>query len=270
MAIKTLRKFWKKATSNPLYAIGAISAGGALYSMFDPKGAAKAINFLEMGDVEEPYDVYGQVNYTTGLRGYGPNLGQGDSRREFLGTNTRMVPRKSIFGTTGGLGYDIQKKIGSIIATPLKFGSLFSRDGAGYSYLFGDGKWADFKKGLQGSLPFSVAGKEAREAAAEMLGLTASGAFSGGNRGSGGGGGIQPIRSRRGSIGVEGTRASLRASPWQSYNANGMSANLLRTAYKDEYLPWVDRQTRSVTRIGPNINFRTSIKVGGRYTRTRS
>ena len=270
MAIKTLRKFWKKATSNPLYAIGAISAGGALYSMFDPKGAAKAINFLELGDVEEPYDVYGSSGYTTGWPGYGPNKGQGDFRRQIIGKSTRMVPRKSIFGTTSGLGYDIQKKIGSIIATPLKFGSLFSKSGAGYSYLFGDGKWADFKKGLQGALPFSIDGAEERKELAKMLGLTAGGAFSGGNRGGGGGGGTQTIRSRRGSIGVEGTKASLRASPWQSYNANGISANLLGTAYKDEYLPWVDRQTRSVTRIGPNINFRTNIKVGGRYTRTRS
>jgi len=60
-----------------------------------------------------------------------------------------------------------------------------------------------------------------------------------------------------------------RAGQYQVYDPSRLSANLLKTAYKDKHLNWIDRSARNVNRIGPNINFRTNIAVKNRFTRTR-
>ena len=45
MAIKTLRKFWKGVTSNPLYALGALGIGSSLY------GALGLVIMLQACDI---------------------------------------------------------------------------------------------------------------------------------------------------------------------------------------------------------------------------
>jgi hypothetical protein len=174
-----------------------------------------------------------------------------------------------IFGKTQGLTYDIQKALGQTLATPLKFGALFASGGGGYNYLLGKGTWGQFKTGLRGTMPSFI--KDTgfgtlkdlwnKKKEAERL------------RGSpGGGGGRDQEISVRRSQRVSGTyqRPDYRAGQYATYNPSRLSANLLQTAYKDKYLSWIDRSARNVSRIGPNINFRTSIKVGGRYQRTRT
>ena len=264
MAIRTLRKWAKRITSNPFYALTAIGAAGTLWGMLHPSSAQRAISFLELGDeaVAGPPEMKG---YTTGWGGYSGAPGYTQAIRGV--PTTIMQPRKSIFGTTGGFGYDIQKKIGQFISAPLKFGKLFSESGAGYQYLFGEGDWGTLKKGLQGVLPFKVDTADVTKGAYSAW---SHGFGAGPAPDRGGGGGPSYVKSRRNIAGsVGGTKADIRTSPWEVYNSRGTSANLLKEIYKNDHLLWLDRQTRLPVRSGPNISYKTSISVGGRYQRTR-
>ena len=255
MAIRTLRKFWNKAISNPAYALGALSLAGGLWKQFDPASFGKTMSFLDMAPTETP--IYGQKPYTTGLPGSAPGW-----RREIIGYKSTSAT--DIFGKTKGLTYDIQKALGQSIATPFKFGALFAGGGEGYNYLFGKGTWGQFKDGLRGTLPsFLRSGKEG-DAFDKFRTLWKAKREAERLRGSPGGGGDegQGISVRRGQR-VSGTyqMPNYQAGKYAAYNPSRLSANLLQTAYKDKYLSWIDRSARNVNRIGPNINFRTSIKV---------
>jgi len=258
MAVKTLRKFWNKVSSNPLYALGAIGAGSALFKEFAPKTFDSTISFLDMAPTKTP--VYGQGPYTTGLPGTAPGF-----RKQITGYTSTPA---TFLGMNQGLLYDIRKGIGQTLSTPLKMGALFSSDGEGYNYLFGKGTWGDFKKGIRGSLPkFLQKGSPTFKDFSDLYQKYRARER---GRGGGGGGGSQQIQVRR-SPRVSGTyqMPDYRSSKYQTYDPARLSANLLKTAYKDRYLSWIDRSARNVNRIGPNINFRTSIGVKSRFTRTR-
>ena len=260
MAIKTLRKFWKKATSNPLYALGAIGLGGALFKEFSPKTFDATMGFLDMDPTQTPQ--YGQGPYTTGLPGTAPGF-----RKQITGYTS--TPAKSLIGTTQGLFYDIQKGIGQTLSAPLKMGALFSSDGEGYNYLFGKGTFGQLKDGLKGTLPkFLTEGAKGTSFKDLYNKYREAQRFKGGTGGCGGG--SQQIQARR-SPRVSGTyqMPNYRAGQYQVYDPSRLSANLLKTAYKDKHLNWIDRSARNVNRIGPNINFRTNIAVKNRFTRTR-
>ena len=69
--VKTnLRSFWKKATSDPLYAAKALGLGASLYgaagSTFFPEDFKEQMNFLDMGPTTELGPVTSQ-RYQTGL-----------------------------------------------------------------------------------------------------------------------------------------------------------------------------------------------------------
>ena len=250
--IKTLRKFWKGVTSNPMYAIGAIGAGGALAGMLAPEWASRQISFLDMDPTLKPGS---PIPGTKDLAMYGHAGGRY--------TAATLKPA-TFLGKSQGLLYDVRKKLGQFVSSPLKFGKLFSESGAGYKYLFGQGTWGQLKQGLQGVLPFKVGAQDAQHAYNAW-----SAGFSSNDRG-GGGGGITPVRSRSRTYGAGSQAAGLAsAGRVNPYRSQGISANLLKKAYKDDYLHWIDRQTRMPVRSGPNISYKTSISVGGRYTRTR-
>lgn len=256
-----LGKLWQGITNNPVLAFSLASIGFGAFKSYYPDTYSDTMSFLDMDPKTtyhpgtktkltnvygQPYDVYGKGYNTT-------------------------AARESIFGTTQGFGYDIQKGIGQSLSVLPKMGALFSSDGAAYKYLLGKGSWSELKTGVRGTLPDFLSSRNTKfnQWGTLWKAYRAQQRFGGGPGGGKGGQQISMGRSRAniGSL----SAPSYQAGKTSPYDPARLSANLLRTSYQDKYLRFINAPSdRSARTIGPNINFRAGIKVGGRYTRTRT
>ena len=269
MAIKTLRKFWKGVTSNPLYALGALGIGSSLYgalgSSFFPDTYKSTISFLDM----EPDKIPGTTtqSYRTGLGISGaPNYAN-----PVRSAPTMKLKPATFLGMDKGLLYDIKKGLGQTISAPMKFGAMFGSKGSAYDYILGNGTWGQVKNSLQGIVPEFLqkqeGGVNAMWDAYKATYLSGGGgAPSGRDRGTG-------PQTRAGTRGFIDAAREARFQSGQTglYKTNGISARLLGQVIPvNDRMGWVDRDARNERASGPNLSINTSIKVGGRYTRTRS
>lgn len=266
MAIKTLRKFWKGVTSNPLYALGALGIGGALGSTFFPDTYKSTISFLDM----EPDKIPGTTtqNYRTGLGISGaPNYSS-----PVRGAPTMKLKPATFLGMDKGLLYDIRKGFGQTISAPMKFGAMFGSKGSAYDYILGNGTWGQVKNSLQGIVPEFLQKEEGVNTIWDAYKATYLSGGGGAPSGGGGGRGTGP-GTRAGTRGFIDAAREARFQSGQTglYKTNGISARLLGQVIPiNDRMGWVDRDARNERASGPNLSINTNIKVGGRYTRTRS
>jgi len=277
--VKTnLRSFWKKATSDPLYAAGALGLGASLYgaagSTFFPDTFKKQMNFLDMGPTTGLGPVTSQ-SYQTGL-GFN-NAGQsysgapGYSGAQRLTRNTITKPA-TFLGKSQGFLYDIRKGIGQTVSAPMKFGAMFGSSGSVYDYVTGNGNWGDVKNSIQGIVPdyLNKEGTVSDTWSAYKAAYLSPGGGGGGGAGAGRGTGPQTKAGSRRFIDPA-REAQFKSGQTGMYKTNGISARLLSQVIPiNDRVSWVDEQARSQRAMSPNIGLSTNIKVGGRYTRTRT
>jgi hypothetical protein len=255
-------KLWQGITNNPILAFSLASMSFGAFKNYYPDAYRDTIGFLDM-DPKTTYHPGTPTNKLTNVYGQPSTYGKGYNTTEAA---------TDLFGNQQGLFYDFQKGIGQTLAVLPKMGALFSGDGAAYNYLLGRGNFSQLKAGVRDTLPDYL--NPAKSAKIGDWGklwkvYRAQQRFGGGPGGGKGGQQISMGRSRA-NIG------SLSAPSYQSgkitpYDPARLSANLLRTSYQDKYLRFINAPSdRSARTIGPNINFRAGIKVGGRYTRTRT
>jgi len=277
--IKTLRKFWKRATSDPMYALGALGIGASLYgaagSTFFPKDFKEQMNFLDMGPTTE-LGPGAARNYKTGL-GYN-NAGQSYSGAPGYNQAQRLAGQRSIvkpatfLGTSQGLLYDIRKGIGQTVSAPMKFGAMFGSSGSVYDYVAGKGDWGAVKNSIQGIVPDYLNKENTAGSAwnAYKAAYLTPGGGRGGGAGEGRGTGPQTKAGSRRFIDPA-REAQFKSGQTGMYKTNGISARLLSQVIPiNDRVSWVDEQARSQRAMSPNIGLSTNIKVGGRYTRTRT
>lgn len=248
-----LGKLWQTITENPFLATAIAGFGfGAAKDLY-PDFYGDTMSFLNMDPITTN-------NPGAPIKGTRQTGVYGQPSKYTKSYNTTAA-RKSIFGTTQGLGYDLQKGIGQSLAILPQMGALFSSDGAAYNYLRGRGNLGQVRTGLQNTLPdfakntlFDGNWGKAYRAYRDKT------RFGGGPPGSGGNQTIQARRSSRSGMGSL-SAPSYSAGKISPYDPSRLSANLLRTSYKDEYLQFINKPAQSVRRMGANIDFRTKISV---------
>jgi hypothetical protein len=232
------------------------------------------MNFLDMGPTTELGPTAAQ-NYQTGLgynqagRSYSGAPGYQQAQRLAQSTITKPA---TFLGTNKGFLYDIRKGIGQTISAPMKFGAMFGSKGSVFDYVTGNGTWGDVKNSLQGITPeYLKKGNTSDVWKAYKAAYLTPG---GGGGGSGGdsrrGTGPQTARGTRSYI-DSAREAQFKSGQSGTYKTNGLSARLLGQIIPiNDRVSWVDHAARPERATGPNIGISTSIKVGGRYTRTRT
>ena len=249
-------KAWQYLTQNPVAAFSLAGLAFGAFKDFYPKAYDSTISFLDM----DPTTTYKKPSPIAGTR----QLNVYGQPSKYTSGYNQTVAATDIFGNTKGLVYDLQKGIGQTISMVPKMGALFSGKGPVYNYILGRGSFSDLKMSAKNILPdfLSARNKKFAEWGELYKAYRNKEKFSGGGLG-GNNRGNQEISARR-SRGYSGSGLAspdYRAGKITPFDPMRLSANLLRTAYKDEYLTFINRPAKQSGARGTNIDFRAPIKI---------